>query len=187
MRLAIALLIWVALVGCASKSTDFGGVHVSGQRQMIGVVSTTAAAPVAAFVNEWVSAWERKDFATCYRAFAPELQMKTSVTQLAELSAALETRYGKSRSLRAAGLPVLAALPAIDEALFKSGPSEALKYYDYMLGRYLNEREKQNVYFFFGVAEREAQLRLVTLGVRKARNSPEEPNETPFWVGYPAF
>jgi len=56
-----------------------------------------------------------------------------------------------------------------------------------MLGRYLNEREKQNVYFFFGVAEREAQLRLVTLGVRKARNSPEEPNETPFWVGYPAF
>jgi len=125
MRLAIALLIWVALVGCASKSTDFGGVHVSGQRQMIGVVSTTAAAPVAAFVNEWVSAWERKDFATCYRAFASELQMKTSVTQLAELSAALETRYGKSRSLRAAGLPVLAALPAIDEALFKSGPSEA--------------------------------------------------------------
>ncbi len=185
-RVAFLLLLCLALVGC--KSADFVGVQVTTHQRFIGAVANSAVAPVGELIDIWLENWGQQKFELCYGVLSEEIRGKVDVTQLAAIAQEFDEKFGKIKSRRRLEMPATRNFAALDEALLRTDSSKALQYYDYVLGRYLVLREKQDQVYFFGVALMDGQLRIVSLGFGKARHSPDEPQE-PFlyWFGYPSL
>jgi hypothetical protein len=183
---SLITLIFAALLATLSsgcKSSYFVGVQGVGNGRFVGVVSASSTKPVEGFIQDWLIKWEHKNFSGCYANLSDEVQKQLSVEQLGKISSDLDLRYGKAEQTTVLEMPITHAYPNLDEASFRDG----LQYYDYVLGRYLNRRDKNNLVYFFGVAKQDGQLRIVTFGISEEALTPTEAPKDIYWFGYPSF
>ena len=148
----------------------------------MGVVSASVTKPVDEFIQDWLINWGHEDLNACYTNLSSEIQKQISVEQLGKVSSDLDVRYGKAERTTILKMPVTNGFPSLDEANFRD-----LQYYDYVLGRYLNHRDKHNLVYFFGVAKRDGQLRIVTFGISEEALTPSEAPKDIYWFGYPSL
>lgn len=172
------------LSGCAAKSYNFVGVHSAG---IVSVVAKTAVLPVDNFIREWLTDLERGDFEQCYSALSSQIQNELSLEKLKAIRDELAEKYGRTQKLEILELPITRAFPLVDEALFKKTTASALKYYDYVLARYLSSRPKHNLVYFIGVAMNNDKLEIVTFGMGEETFNPEEESNYLYWFGFPSF
>jgi hypothetical protein len=174
--------IFLAMLTSGCRSSYFVGVQGLDHGRFISVVSASATEPVDRFIQRWLIKWEQKDFNACYTNFSIGIQKQLSVEQLGKVSSDLDMRYGKTKQTTILKMPVTNGFPSLDEANFRG-----LQYYDYVLGRYLDRRDKQNLVYFFGVAQRNSQFEIVTFGIGEEKLTPNEAPKYIYWFGYPSF
>ena len=177
---ALTGIVLLTALSSGCRSSYFVGVQGSGKSPFIGVVSASATKPVDGFIQDWLIKWEHGDFKACYSSLSGDVQKQLSVDQLGRVSSDLDARYGKTERTTILAMPVTNGFPSLDEANFRG-----LQNYDYVLGRYLNHRAKHNLVCFFGVANRDGQLRIVTFGISEEALTPNEAPKDIYWYGYP--
>jgi len=185
---AVLLTCGVGAPGCATKSSRFVGIHFIGEGRAAGAVAESAATPVDAFAREWLSDWEQGHVERCYARLSRELQQTLSVERLQAIRSELQDAYGHPHeTLLGVDLPLTAAFPQLDEALFKTTPSETLRFYNYVLAQYLSRRPMRNLIYVIGVGMDEETFRVVTFGIQEHTFNPTEAGATLYWFGYLGF
>lgn len=187
-KVIFLLVLAMVLAGCATRSYNFVGVHFIGQQsRAYGEVAKTAVEPVNNFIKEWLGFWENNQFEQCHKLLSEKIQNELSVKKLEVIKDDLIRKYGKTQKTEILEIPQTRFFPMVDEALFKKTPQEALRYYNYVLARYINYRSKLNIVYFIGVGLRDKTFEIVTLGMGEETSDPTKEPEYLYWYGYPSF
>ena len=173
--------------GCAIKSYNFVGVSHLGQNRMIGVVSSSAGKMADDFLKGWLSEIETGNLDKCYDSFSDQVKQELSLEKFKAIKSDLDAQYGQTQETVRLEMPGARFFPMLDEANFQGSASAGIKYYDYIMGRYLNKRPVHNLVYFTGAALNNAQFQIVSFGVCEETYDPQDDGKYLYWFGYPAF
>ncbi len=173
--------------GCAVKSYNFVGVSYLGQNRMIGVVSSSAGKVADDFLKGWLTKIETGDLDKCYDSFSDQIRQELSLERFKAIKSDLDAKYGRTQETLGLEMPGARFFPPLDEANFQGSASAGIKYYDYIMGRYLNKRPVHNLVYFIGVALDKEQFQIVSFGVGEETFDSQDDGNYFYWFGYPAF
>ncbi len=160
MRKDIIFLVIFALFasGCAMKSYSHLGVSMSGENQLMGVVSKKSANEFDTLIFKFHDLAKNKQYAEAYKLFSDNLRSTVSLEKFIEDQESLDKQFGEEKDFVHFYYKVASLLPKIDEALF----FDAFKYYNRVIGAYASKRDKQ-VAYEFGVVRINGSLAIDTI------------------------